>query len=208
MDIHNLAKKLEGLQTVSTIGKTLGISRRTSINYISKLRKNGFAETSYGHNKVRMYKISPAKLIKSGNDGLIETLNKNSKVKLILPYSHRVYGHKIAVEKALVEAVKSRHFRTVLASLGLFAKIKNWHLLHELAVKENAGRKIGALYDAARQVIRVRRMDKRTRNALLKSKTPSRFIIDNFKSEDLVEIQKTWGVYVPFNRADLEVYKE
>ncbi len=208
MEIQELAKRLEGLQTVSTINKTLGVGRRASINYVSKLRKAGYVETSYGHNKIRMYKISPVKIISIGNDGLIETINKNSKVNLVLPYYHRVYGHKISVEEAIVRAVGSGHFRTILASLGLFSKIKSWHLLRVMAEKEKIGRKIGALYDIARQIMRVKRMDKRTRNTLFRSKVLSKFIIENFKSKNFIEIQKMWNIYVPFNKADLEVYKK
>jgi len=51
-------------------------------------------------------------------------------------------------------------------------------------------------------------MDKRTRNALFRSKVLSKFIIENFKSKDFIEIQKMWNIYVPFNKADLEAYKE
>lgn len=208
MNIQELAKKLEGLQTVFTVSKTLGTGRRASINYISKLRKEGYVETSYGHNKIRLYKISPVKIIKLGNEGLIETINKNSKVNLMLPYYHKVYGHKISIEDAIVRAVISCHFRTILASLGLFAKVKNWHLLHDLAEKEGMGRKIGALYDVARHVIRVRRIDRKTRKSLLKSRVLSEFIIPNFKSKDFEGIQKEWKIFIPFNKADLEVYKE
>ena len=207
MDIQELAKKLEGLQTISIVSKTLGTSRRTSINYISKLRKAGYVETSYGHNKLRLYRISPLKAMKLGNDGLIETINQNSKVNLVLPYYHRIYGHKISVEETIVRAVGSGHFRTILASLGLFSKIKSWHLLHVMAEKEKIGRKIGALYDVARQIIRVKRMDKRIRNALFRSKVLSKFIIKNFKSKDFIEIQRMWNIYIPFNKADLEAYK-
>ena len=53
-----LAKKLEGLQTISTISKILNIAKRTATNYVSLLRKNGYInETNYGSRKIRMYKI-------------------------------------------------------------------------------------------------------------------------------------------------------
>lgn len=208
MDIQKLAKRLEGLQTISTASKILGTSRRTSVNYISRLRKAGYVETSYGHNKVRRYRITSVKRRLLGNDGLIETINKNSKVNLVLPYNHRVYNHEINVEEALVRAINSGKFRVVLASLGLFNKVKNWQLLCKMAKEEKIGRKLGALYDVARCAIRVRKMDKRTRKALMRSIVSSRFIIPNFKSRTFLDIENKWKIYIPFNAADLEVYKE
>ena len=108
----------------------------------------------------------------------------------------------------IVKAVQTGDFRTVLAALNLFSKIKDWALLGEIAKRENVGRKIGALYDAARTIIRVKRMDQRTRKSLLKSKIDSKFIVKNAKTKDLKNIEKSWNVYLPFNKADLEAYKE
>lgn len=208
MEIKELAKCLEGLHTVDSIAKKLDINRRTAINYISLLRKNGLVETVYGKRKIRMYKVSPFKKVLLGYPGLYDTINRYSKVKIAAAYEERIHTHKLSVEEALVRAVKSRRFRTILAALGLFNKIHNWHRLYEIANKEKAGRKVGALYDTARKVIRVKRMDERTRKALRKSAMQDRFIVDNIRSKDFEYIEKEWKVYLPFNKQDLGAYKE
>ena len=208
MDMHEIAKKIEGLQTADSLAKNLNIGKRTAINYVSKLRKSGFIETIYGKRGIRMYRISPIRRIKTGYPGLYEFLNENSKIKIYPPYVNRIYDHKPTAEEMIVKAVQTGDFRTVLASLNLFSKIKNWALLGEISKKENIGRKIGALYDAARLVIRVRRMDERTRKSLLKSRIGSEFIIQNARTKDLKYIESAWNVHLPFNRADLEAYKE
>jgi hypothetical protein len=208
MNLKKIAKRLEGLQTVSSIRRLLKIDRRTAINYISMLRKKRFLETAYGKRRIRMYKISPAIKRKTGYPGLYETINKYSKVKVISRYEHKIYTHELTAEEAVVRAVKTRKFRVVLAALGLFNKIEDWHLLNKLSKKEKIGCKIGALYDTARKSFRVKRMDERTRKSLLKSKTDNRYVVDKIKSRDFKDIEKTWKVYIPFNKADLEVYKE
>ena len=208
MELSNLAKKLEGLQTVDSIAKNLGIGRKTAINYIWVLRKGGFVETVYGKRKIRMYRISTIKPLRFGYPGLYEFLNQNSKIKIYAPYIERIYDHKPTAEEMIVRAVKTGDLRTILSSLALFNKIKNWSRLSQIARKEQVGRKIGALYDAARAVIRVKSMDKRTRKALLKSRIEDKFIVKNAKTRDLKHLEKIWGVYLPFNKADLEAYKE
>ena len=208
MEVFELAKKLEGLQTVDSIAKILDVSRRTAINYAWMLRKKGFAETMYGKRKIRMYSISPLKAFKAGYAGFYEFLNNNSKIKVYAPYMHRIYDHKLNAEEAIVRAIKTGDFRVVLSSLALFNKVKDWQYLSQLARKENIGRKVGALYDAARTIIKTKKMDERTRKALLKSKTEDKFIIKNARTKDLTNIEKTWNVYLPFNKADLEAYKE
>jgi len=206
-DVNILAKKLAGLQVVDTIAKTLGVSRRTAINYISRLRKKGLVKTTYGRRKIRMYRIYPFKKPEFGYPGLYETINKYSPVKLIAPYEHRL-ARKLIVEEAIARAVKTERFRVVLASLGMFSKVKDWSKLYYFAKKESIERKIGALYDVARTCIKIRRMDKRTRDNLLKSKQKGRYIIDRIRGKHFKKIEKRWKVYIPFNKADLGMYKE
>lgn len=208
MNLINIAKKLEGLQTVDSIAKNLNIDRRTAINYVWKLRKESFVETIYGKRKIRMYRISPFKVAKFGYPGLYEFLNQNSKIRVYAPYEERIYDHKPTAEEMIVRAIKTGDLRTILSSLALFNKIKNWLRLSQIARKEYLGRKIGALYDAARTTIRVKRMDKKTRKALLNSKIKNKFIVKNARTRDLNAIENEWKVYLPFNKADLEAYKE
>ena len=108
----------------------------------------------------RLYKITPKKNIRIGNPGFYEILDKYSRIKLIVPYEHRVIGKRLTVEEALIRAVKTKNIRIIIVSLELFNHIENWRLLSKLAEEEKLERFVGALYDAARTIIKVRRMDK------------------------------------------------
>lgn len=208
MEPSELAKKLEGLQTIASIEKSLNIGRKTAINYLSMLRKQGFVETKYGKRKIRMYNVSPFKAINNGYPGLYEFLSQNSRIKIYPPYKNVIYDHQPSAEEMIVKAIKTGDFRTILSSLDLFKQIKNWSKLSQMAGKELLGRKIGALYDATRAVIKVRKMDNRVRKALIRSKVDTKFIVRNAKTKDLKQIEKVWNVYLPFNKADLNAYKE
>ncbi len=209
MDIIKLAKKLEGLHTISSIAKLLNINKRTAINYISKLRKEGLIKTTYGlRTKARLYKISTYKK-REYPLGLYDIVNKYSRVKLATAQEYKIHKE-LTIEEALIRIVKTQRFRLILASLELFNKVKNWPELLKLAKKEYIGRKIGALYDIARIIIKIKKIDKRTRKGLLNSKIKNRYIIKGLKSKDenIKKIERLWGVYIPFNKADLEIYKE
>src|SRR3989338_9702361 len=184
MDLIELAKRLEGLQTVDSIAISLGIARRTAVNYVWALRKEGFVETIYGKRKIRMYRISPFKALKFGYPGLYEYLNQNSKIKIYPPYIERIYDNKPTAEEMIVKAVKTGDLRTVLSSLALFNKVHNWKNLNQIAGKEMVGRKVGALYDAAKSAIRVKHMDARTKKALLNSRIDDKYIVKNAKKRD------------------------
>ena len=206
MNHQELAKKLEGFQTIFSMTRALNISSRTAINYISKLKKSGYVqETSYGHNKLRMYYIKPYIKLKLGCPGIYDIINQYSKVKIV-PRYNSVSHDKISIEEALVRAVKSENFRTILASLGLFNHV-NWSKLYKIAKTNNIARNLGALYDVAKKIIKLKKIDNRTRNALIKSKG-KKFIIKNFKSKDFKDIEKYWKVFIPFNKQDLLIYKE
>ena len=207
MELLKIAKELEGLQTVNSIAKQLNVDRRTSINYAWALRKKGFLENVYG-GRVKLYRINPLIKRKTGYS-FYELLNKYSKVKLAVREDYIIHSEREpSVEEILVRAVKNDNFRVVLASLGLFNKIRSWSRLYKFAKNYNVRRKIGALYDVAREIIRVRRMDDKTRKLLLNAKNEERYIIPRFKSKSFQDIEKKWNIYIPFNKADLEVYKE
>jgi len=207
MELLKIAKELEGLQTVNSIAKQLNVDRRTSINYAWALRKKGFLENVYG-GRVRLYRINPLIKRKTGYS-FYELLNKYSKVKLAVREDYIIHSEKEpSVEEILVRAVKNDNFRVVLASLGLFNKIRSWSRLYKFAKNYNVRRKIGALYDVAREIIRVRRMDDKTRKWLLNAKNEEIYIIPRFKSKSFQDIEKKWNIFIPFNKADLEVYKE
>lgn len=205
---EKIVKEIEGLQTINSICKILNIKRKTAINYIYELRKEGYVTTSRGARGTRMYRISMLKGFEEGNPGLIETINKYSRIKLVEPYRHVIHGKKLSIEEALIESIKTRDFRTILASLELFRYARDWSLLNKLAKKEKLSKQVGALYELARKFIRVRRIDKRTEKSLLKSRAGARFIIPHMKSKDFQAIERKWHVFLPFNRADMLKFKE
>ncbi|MBI2658656.1 hypothetical protein HYX05_00955 [Candidatus Woesearchaeota archaeon] len=203
-----LAKKLEGLNTLGMVRKNLGVKKSTAIKILSLLRKEGFVETSGGGKKPRLYKISPIRVAGKEHLGLYDIINKYSKVKLFEPFKHKVMDRKLTIEEAIPMAIKQREFRLTLASLGLFNFVKDWSKLHYFAKKYDVMKEVGALYDVARSYMKTRKMDERTRKSLLKTKTRKRFIIKHARSKDFTDIGKRWNVYVPFNKADLTRYKE
>ena len=205
-----LAKKLEGINTLDIVAKSLKVKKSTAIKMISILRKEGFVETSGGGKKPRFYKISPIRIAGKEHLGLYDIINKYSKVKLWEPYMHKVIDRNLSIEEAIPMAVKGgeRNFRLVLAVLGLFNHVKNWPNLCYYSKKYNVARRVGALYDVTRTVIKTRKMDNRTRKALLKGKDKSKFIIKPHKPKYFKDIEKVWKVYIPFHRTDLTRYKE
>jgi len=89
MKLEEIARLLEGLQTADTIAKKLSISRRTAVNIIWKLRKNGLVETGYGKRKIRLYRIRTIKKPDVGFKGLYDIINENSRVKLFAKEIHK-----------------------------------------------------------------------------------------------------------------------
>jgi len=206
--IESILEKLEGLNTIDLIERKLNVKRTTAIKKISELRKLGYVETKGGGKRPRLYRISRIKREKIGNLGLYDTVNKNSPIKLVKPYEHRIIGRKLSIEEAIVRAIKSGDFRLIMASLALFNKIKNWSELYQFAKKENIRRKIGALYELTRKIMKVKSIDKKTMKLLMNAKNEKKFIVEGLKSKDFIDLQKKWNVCIPFNKADLERYKE
>lgn len=203
-----LAKRLEGINTLEMARKTLNVEKSTAIKMLSLLRKEGFVETSGGGKKPRLYTIRPIRIAGKEHVGLYDIINKYSKVKLFKPYEHKVIDRKFSIEEAIPMAIKEGNFRLALASLGLFNFVRDWAKLRYYAKRYDVMRRVGALYDVARSFIRTRRMDERTKKSLLKGKDKQKFIVKPIKSKHFREIGKKWNVYIPFNKADLTRYKE
>lgn len=200
-DIFEIVRKLEGLQSVESIMKILGVKRKTAINYISELRKRGYVEYySAGRNK-RIYKISVIKS-KLGGENLYEIINKYSKIKVNESCKHIFHNKKLKVEEALVLALKTQNFRLIIASLNLFNHIKNWKLLNEVAKKHRVQRQIGALYDVTSLFIKIKKMDNRIKKSMLKGKG-DKYIYDKIKTKEFFNIAKKWKVEIPFKKNDL-----
>ena len=203
-----LSKALEGLNTIESIKRKLNVKRATAIKYIHLLRKKGLVETKVGSKKIHLYNIKRIPIINIGNPGFYEILNKNSSIKINPPYEHRVIGRKISIEETIAWAASTDNIRIHIAVLALFNKVINWSELYKWAKIYGVRRKVGALYDIARTILKTRRMDLRIRKKLLSVKNEDKYLIHNIKAKDFKEIEKTWKIYIPFNRKDLERYKE
>jgi DNA-binding PadR family transcriptional regulator len=206
MESIKLAKRLEGLQTVESVQEELKVARSTAIKLLHQLRKDGFLTTSGGRKQKRLYNISPEGFRKEA--GMFDIINRYSKVKIAMPFEHKVIGRKLSVEETIVRAISSKQYRIILTSLGLFNHVKDWFKLYNYAKQFNACHDIGALYDVARTMIRVRKMNKKVRILLKEHKEKQKFIIPGLRSKDFKDIEEYWKIKIPLNKADLMRYKE
>ena len=206
ISIKELLKKLKGVQTMPSVMSNLKAGKQKAIYYIHRLRKYGYVKTKKTSENKRIYYISFENKLKGAS--YADIINKYSPIKVSSLEDYKIYGKQPSPEEALVYAVKSRDFRLLLASLSLFRKIANWPRLYKLLKSNNLKRQAGALYDTAQRVMRTRKMAKRFRkNILPEKKERYEFIIERLKSEDFKDIEKLWRVYVPFNKEDLNAYK-
>ena len=190
--------KLEGLQTIDTVMNILNIKRQSALNLLSKLKKQQHLTTkSQGHH--RIYKITMRKQRKR-HPGMFDIVNKHSPhMKLNEWYDHQVHG-KYTEEDALVDAIKTKSFRAILASLHLFKHIKDWKRLYKRAQENDCWQQVGALYEVAKLHYRVHRIPKNY--TFNKSKTWKQ--ITKLKNKNnFPEIQKRYKVYIPFNIYDI-----
>ncbi len=201
-----LLQKLAGIQTIESVMDILKVNKRMAIYYIHSLRKNGYVKTRKQSNNRRVYTISLDN--KLGGKSYYDIINQHSPIKISTPVIYRIYGREPSLEETLIYAVKTKSLRTILASLVLFKKISNWAELYKLAKENRIERQVGALYDLARQIMKVRRMAPKFRNkALPKKEDKFEYIVPELKSKYFMEIERTWKIYLPFNKKDLEEYK-
>ncbi len=203
MKTENLLKKLEGIQSIDTVMAILKVDKKKAVYYIYRLRKEGYVKTKAASNKIRIYYISRKN--KLGGKSYYELINQYSPFKLAESTSYKVYGREPSLEEALIYAIKTKQVRAITASIFLFKSITNWALLSKLARENHVERSVGALYDVARQILKVRRMNKTIRNSMLPKKGDSfADIITGFSSKDFKEIEKIWKIRIPLNKADFE----
>jgi len=206
IEIWDLSERLEGIQTIKSIKKILGVSEKRAIYLVSRLRKKGYVKTTQDKDNVRVYKISKKNVIPGKS--YTEVINESAPLGIFVSKDYRIHGKKPSLEETLIYAIKTKDIRTIIASLSLFKKINNWPFLYKLAKKENLIRQVGALYDVSRTIIKIRKMTKRFRNLSLPKKTDKfQYIIDKFKSNNFQDIEKKWKVFIPLNKMDLEEYK-
>lgn len=197
---ENLLWKLEGLHTAETAAETLGIGRQSAINLLSRLKKEGYVATSGGGKQKRLYKITTRKQRKR-DPGMFDIINKHSPMKVNEWYDHQVHGP-YGPEEALVDAVQTKSFRLILASLRLFNYITNWKKLYNLASEGGVWQQIGALYDVARMNIKTKAMPLKYSKGQFKNK---KYLIKAYPTKEDIfkKIEKKWNVAVPFRKGDL-----
>ena len=206
MDSITLLQKLSGIQTIESVMDALKTNKGKAVYYIHRLRKQGYIKTKRLSNNKRVYKISIEN--KLGGKSYYDIINEHSPIKIATPIVYKIYGKEPSLEETLVYAIKTKSLRTVLASLALFKKIANWVELYNLAKENHIERQVGALYDIARNIMKVRKMSKKfMNNSLPKERYKFEYVIPQLKSDDFKEIEKKWKVHVPFNIKDLEEYK-
>ena len=195
---EEILQKIEGLQTIETIAETLKIKRQSAINLVSKLKKMGNTTLYMGGSKKRIYRITIRKQRKR-EVGVFDIINKYSPMKIQPWFDHQVHG-KYGAEDALIDAIETKSFRMILASLRLFNHITDWPKLYKLAKEKNCWNKVGALYDTARLFFRVRKMPKKYSS--IKQKRWQ--TLTQLKKINFPDIADKWQVYIPFNKKDVE----
>ena len=204
---NKLAEVLEGIYSLETLARRLGITNSKAIYVIHRLRKLGVVKTSYEKGKKRLYLISLSN--KQKGISYTDRINEVSPIKLSSSNPHYIHGRILSYEETLIYALKQKDVRHIIASLSLFRKISDWSLLYNLAKKENLVSEIAALYEVSRKVVRkVRKMPKRFLNQAIKQKPKKpTHIINGISSEDFKAIEKKWNIYIPLNLSDLEDYR-
>ncbi|MAF36448.1 hypothetical protein CL622_05020 [archaeon] len=194
-------RKLAGLQTLETATKALGFTRQATLNTLSKLKKEGYVTVKGGGKQKRLYRITLRKQRKR-SPGMYDILNKYSPMKLAIWTDHQVHGP-YGPEDALIDAIKTKKFRPILASLRLFNHIKDWKKVYRLAKENDCWQQVGALYEVARIYFRVKKMPSYytvpTTNKWKK--------LTQLKRKNFPHIAKKWHVYIPFNEHDLKEIK-
>lgn len=198
-NLNEILWKIEGLQTAETAAKELNLSRQSAINLLSRLKKMEYVTVSGGGKQKRLYKITMTKQRKR-QPGMFDIINKYSPMKLNPWYDHQVYGE-YGPEEALIDAIQTRSFRVILASLRLYGHIKDWKKLHKMAAEKGVLQEVMALYELAGMYFRVKRV----------SWPYQKIQIYHWKGltqlknrNNFIDIQKKWHVYIPFNRKDME----
>lgn len=200
--IEEILGKLEGFQTVETASRELKMTRQSTINLLSKLKKQGNVTVSGGGKQPRLYKITIRKQRKR-DLGMFDIINKYSPMKLNPWYDHQVHGA-YGPEEALIDAIQTRSFRAILASLRLFQHIKDWKKVYYLSKKNNAWRKVCALYDIARIFFKVKKMPKRYYHQEKGQWEP---LTELKNKNNFPGIQNKWNIYIPFNYNDIREIK-
>jgi hypothetical protein len=195
---YELLYNLEGLQTVETVMKKAHLTRQSAINLLSKLKKQQHVTVSGKGKTKRLYKITIRKQLPR-DPGMFDILNKYNPNFQINPwYDHQVHG-KYGPEEAIIDAIQTKKFRLILATLKLFNHVKDWSLLYKQAKKEDCWQQVGALYDVARMFFKTRKMPSKYKPQKFKKW----YFLSTLKKKNFPKISNLWKVYLPFNQNDI-----
>ncbi|MBS3121243.1 MarR family transcriptional regulator [Candidatus Woesearchaeota archaeon] len=194
-------RNLEGLHTVETVAQTLHLTRQSTLNLLSQLKKEGYVTTSGGGKQKRLYRISLKKQ-RPRDVGMFDIINRYSPMKIQPWYDHQVHGL-YGPEEALIDALQTRSFRVILASMRLFGHITHWSTLYRLAKERDCWQKVGALYEVARMFFRVRKMPKNIPTFSFFQKI---YLIPPYPTTEtqFYPIDKKWKVAIPFRKGDIQ----
>ena len=198
MASEEVLRRLEGLHTAETAARVSGLTRQSTLNLLSRLKKEGYVTVRGGGKQPRLYKITMRKQ-RPRSPGMFDIINKYSPMKLAPWYDHQVHG-KYGHEEALVDAIQTQSFRVILASMRLFNHITDWPKLYRLANEKNCWQKIGAIYDVAKLHFHERRMPKR-----YCSHSGYKYWqqLTQLRKMNFPKIAEKWRIYIPFNERDM-----
>ena len=189
---------LEGLQTVDTVAEAIHIKKQSALNLIVKLKKAYYATVSGGGKQKRIYKITLTKQLPR-SPGMFDIINKyNPHFKLNPWYDHQVHGH-YGPEEALIDALQTKSFRVILASMRLYNHITHWPTLYKLAKEKDCWQQVGALYDVARLFFSVRQMPQRYHSYHPRSWKS----LTQLKKKNFPDLSQKWKVFISFNQHDM-----
>jgi len=198
---YEMLYALEGLQTVETVMNKLNLTRQSAINLLSQLKRQQHVTVS-GQGKIkRIYRITIRKQLPR-DLGMFDILNKYNPDFQINPwFDHQVHG-KYGPEEAIIDAIQTKKFRLILATLRLFNYIKDWPSLYQSAKKEDCWQQVGALYDVARLFFKVRKMPEKYRKVRFKK---IKYLIEKYRTKEIMfrPIHQKWKVPIPFREGDL-----
>lgn len=142
MKVENLAKALEGWNTVEDVCQKLHIKRNSAYTYLYLLHKNGFVVQKVKKPRGTMYEIHRIPIgyknlgMYSGTD-LVATEQEFTK-------------HEISSEQKLAFFLSRGSIRTYNEALKFVPKIRNWKLLYKYLKAYGIKQKFTKLYTNAR----------------------------------------------------------
>jgi predicted DNA-binding WGR domain protein len=156
--MDNIMNLKEGKYTIETFARANSLKRQSAINLLSKLKKQGFVETSGGGKQKRIYTIH--KLAKRKTNGFYDIVNKYSPEKLQPKFEHYVDGN-YTIEQAIIDGIKIGDVRTLEATMHLFKHVTDWKRLFDIAKKYRLEKQVTDLYTKARKRVKCKRIPQR-----------------------------------------------